>query len=213
MVAGEDMLFAQFDHTSRGVLTWNQQYTGSFYRWSHRVNANVMMDTADIIANVDRKGDDNTVGLTVSRDIAAISFLQALTPNVDLGGKIQASLVPNFQPGHFIGKARYRENGHTLVCAASTSGMVMLSGLIDAAPGLLIASEAEINPKLLPASRVTVGAQYAMNQAKVNATVNSDGIVQATIQDIISPTITLKWSATHNAFNGLSRFGLGVLLG
>jgi len=213
MVSGDDLLFAQFDHNSRGTLTWNQQYTGSLSRWAHRINATVNMDSADIVANIDRKGDDHSLGFTVSRDLLGVSFFQALTPNVDVGGKVQASVYPSFKPAHFVGKARYHENGATLICAASTSGMVMLSGLVNAAPGLLLASEAEINPKLLPASRVTVGAQYSVNQAKVNATVNSNGIIQATIQDVIGPMMVLKWSATHNAFNGLSRFGFGVQLG
>jgi len=210
LVLGDALLTGRFDHMSRVDAQWHQSYSGPIARFSHRIQAQLTPQENHAVVDLERKGDDNTAGLKLGNGLVGLSYFQAVTPRLAVGG--EGSYLKRFGAMHLTARGRYTDNNNTLVCTASTMGSVSASFLRRISNRCGLACELEVATANLN-SHMSFGAEFIMRQAKFHANVTSTGIIQATLQDIIGNNCFLLLSATVDHRNDIYRFGVGVQLG
>jgi mitochondrial import receptor subunit TOM40 len=95
LILGDALLVGRVDHA--GVLNaqWHQQYAqapGVPSRWGHHIQASLMppfsQEESHFQADFDYKGDDFTGGVKLgSGPLVGLSYFQAVTPRVAMGGE------------------------------------------------------------------------------------------------------------------------------
>jgi len=162
------------------------------------------------IAELEGKGDTNTASVKLGVGSVGLSVFQTVTPRIAVGA--EATHLRRLGATHVTARARYTDNNHTLVCTASTMGSVSAAFLRRLSNRVGLACELEVATANLN-SHMSVGAEFIMRQAKFHANVTSTGIIQTTLQDMISNNCFLLLSATVDHRNDVYRFGAGVQLG
>jgi mitochondrial import receptor subunit TOM40 len=75
-----------------------------------------------------------------------------------------------------------------------------------------LAAELEVAPSTMNAI-MSVGAEFVLRQCRIQANVTSTGLIQATVQEIVAPPVSLLLSAVMDHSRDLYRFGAGIQLG
>jgi len=211
LVLDDALLIGRFDHMGRLDAQWHQPYSGSLARWSHKLQAQLLPDQdPQAVVEFERKGDESHAGFKVGLGLLGMNYFHAITPRLAVGG--EASYIQKLGSTHFTGRARYTDNNHTLVATASTYGSVSAAFLRRVSNRVGLAAELEVATASLD-SHMSVGAEFIMRQAKFHANVTSKGVIQTTLQDIVSNNCFLLLSATIDHRNNIYRFGAGVQLG
>jgi carbon monoxide dehydrogenase subunit G len=210
LVLGDALLIGRFDHLSRVDAQWHQTYPGAYNRWSHRIQAQLTPQETHGIAEFERKGDTHTAGVKLGVGSVGLSYFQAVTPRLALGGEV--SHLRKMGATHVTARARYTDNNHTFVCTATTMGSVSAAFLRRVSNRLGLACELEVATANMN-SHMSVGAEFIMRQAKFHANITSTGIIQTTLQDVVGNNVFLLLSAIVDHRNDQYRFGAGVQLG
>ena len=209
---GEALLIGRFDHTGRVDAQWHQPYYGMMSRWSHRIQCRLSPSSqqpdTELVAEFERRGEDNTANVKLGFGLASLSYFQAVTPRIAVGG--EAVYLKKLGTPILSARARYTDNNHTLVCTASPAGSLSATFLRRVSNRLGLACELEMG---LQGSQMSFGAEFVMRQAKFQANITSTGTIQTTLQDIIANNCFLLLSATVDHRHDIYRFGAGIQLG
>lgn len=202
------------DHTNQIQGQWHQTYPGALHRWNHRIGGSYLNKTDfNVVSDFERKGEDNTLGVKITLDSLVLSFFQAVTPDIAVGGMITKNLdstVDGMGRIKFIDKG----NNNTLVCSATAAGTMTTSCLRRVNNKLSVAGECIVT-RNAPLSKpvVTVAAEYLLDRGgKFQLSAGNNGVIQAAIQDIVSKNLTLVWSGIFEPRLDIYRFGVGVQL-
>lgn len=161
--------------------------------------------------DIERKGEEGTMGIKLGLGIFGASIFQAVTPRIAIGG--EAMHIQRLNKTVFTCRARYTDNNHTAVVTASTgSGTGSVAFLRRVSNRVGLAAEIEVAAANLN-SHMHFGAEFTMRQAKFTANITSTGVLQATLQDVVGPNCFLLLSGMADHRNDLYRFGVGVQLG
>lgn len=187
-----------------------------FYTHSPSLTSKVIADVgADAESSkaswdLDYRGTDFCSQLKVANGgVAAVSYLQSVTPNLALGGE-----------GFYQGKSQFS----AITAAAKYANANDVASLTVASFGPIIASYMHrVNPKSAFAtefyidgrtrdSHVTLGYRFDLSSASVMGNVDSSGRVSATLEERINPILSFCLSGELDHAREEYKFGFSVNL-
>jgi mitochondrial import receptor subunit TOM40 len=168
-------------------------------------------DSSKASWDLDYRGTDFCSQLKLANGgIAAVSYLQSVTPTIAIGGE-----------GFYQGKSRFS----AITAAAKYSNGSDIASLTVASFGPIIASYMHrVNPKTAYAtemyidgrtmdSHVSLGYRFDLTTSSVTGNIDSSGRVAAVLESRINPILTFNLTGEIDHARGESRFGWGVSLG
>jgi mitochondrial import receptor subunit TOM40 len=167
-------------------------------------------DSSKASWDLDYRGEDFCSQLKLANGgVAAVSYLQSVTPTIALGGE-----------GFYQGKSHFS----AITAAAKYANGTDVASLTVASFGPIIASYMHrVNSKSAFAtefyldgrtrdSHVTLGYRFDLTTATVTGNIDSSGRVSATLEERINPILSFCLSGELDHARGDSRFGFSVNL-
>jgi mitochondrial import receptor subunit TOM40 len=167
-------------------------------------------DSSKASWDLDYRGEDFCSQLKLANGgVAAISYLQSVTPNLALGG--EGFYQGKSQFSAITAAAKYANSTDVASLTVASFGPIIASYMHRVNPRSAFASELYIDGRTKD-SHVTVGYRYDLTSSTVMGNVDSSGRVSATLENRLNPILTFTLAGELDHARGDSRFGFGVNL-
>ena len=163
------------------------------------------------VIEIDYNRGDTSIGLKVTHEkLAVLSYFQSVTPKFAAGVESVYHPTQSLLLNRYVAQYDNREDVTTV--SMGDNGAFHANYARRVNDRLTLASELRFDANSRE-SQFKVGYKWSLRQAQFKGTISSDGVVAATLEELISPALKLSLSGQISHFTNQYRFGIGATVG
>lgn len=167
-------------------------------------------DSSKASWDLDYRGEDFCSQLKLANGgVAAVSYLQSVTPSLALGGEGFYQGKSRFSA--ITGAAKYSSGPDIASLTVASFGPVIASYMHRVNPKSAFATELYIDSRTRD-SHMTLGYRFDLTSASIVGNIDSSGRISATVEERLNPILAFCLSGEIDHARGDSRFGFSMNL-
>eukprot|EP00474_Spongospora_subterranea_P009401 CRZ09859.1 hypothetical protein [Spongospora subterranea] len=166
-----------------------------------------------VLGEVDYVDSDFSANLKVSHDgMIVASYLQSITPTISTGVECLVQTSELVAHSRYVARYDSKLGGDNVNVSLLDQGTVHVSYAHRVSPRLTLASEFKFDPNTRE-SNAKVGWKWSLRQSQLRATIDTNGVVCASMDEAITPIIRLSLNGEIDHSSQQYKFGMGVSVG